>query len=386
LLLFFRKEDLSSFTMSMESMQEIDTIVVGAGVVGLAIAQTLSRNGIETLTLEGERAPGTWTSSRNSEVIHAGLYYPAGSLKAELCVEGKKRLYAFCMRNNVPFKRIGKLVVAHTPDQLPILEAVARTAAANGVDDVRHLSAAEATSLEPALSCAGALFSPSTGIVDSYAYMQALLADAEAHGATLACNTRVTRIARRDGKWHVWIEGENDAVVTAPRLINAAGLAAPAIAANIEGLDPQYVPQPFYARGVYFTYSGRTPFAHLIYPVPQPGHLGTHLTLDLAGQARFGPDMEWIDKVDYTVDPNRHAAFAEAAHRIWPGLDPSKLQPGYAGIRPKLVPMGVPDADFRIDGPGRHGLEGLVNLFGIESPGLTASLAIADLVHRQLAA
>jgi L-2-hydroxyglutarate oxidase LhgO len=366
-------------------MQEIDTIVIGAGVVGLAIAQTLARSGIETLILEGERNPGTWTSSRNSEVVHAGLYYPPGSLKAELCVEGKQRLYAFCRQNNVPFKRIGKLVFAHSADQVDILDSITRTAAANGVDDVTHLSAADAASVEPALSCAGALFSPSTGIVDSHAYMQALLADAQAHGATLACNTRVTRIARRAKAWHVWIDGETDAVISAPRLINAAGLAAPAMAATIEALDPQCVPQQFYARGVYFTYSGRAPFSHLIYPVPQPGHLGTHLTLDLAGQARFGPDMEWIDDVDYTVDPARHAGFAAAARHIWPGLDPAKLQPGYAGIRPKIVPPGAPDADFRIDGAERHGLEGLVNLFGIESPGLTASLAIADRVHQKLA-
>ncbi len=367
-------------------MQDIEAIVIGAGVIGLAVAQTLARNGIETLILEGERTTGSWTSSRNSEVIHAGLYYPAGSLKAELCVEGKHRLYAFCEQHRIAFKRIGKLIFAHDTSQTPTLDAIARSAAANGVDDVMRLSAAEAAQREPALACAQALFSPSTGIVDSHAAMQALRADAESHGATLACRTRVSRVARCGTRWHIWIDGEPEPVVATPRLVNAAGLAAPSVAATIDALDARHVPRQYFARGVYFTYSGRTPFNHLIYPVPEAGGLGTHLTLDLAGQARFGPDLEWIDHIDYTVDPARHAAFVAAAARIWPALDPAKLHPGYAGIRPKLSGPGAPAADFRIDGPEFHGLDGLVNLFGIESPGLTASLAIADRVWRKLVA
>jgi L-2-hydroxyglutarate oxidase LhgO len=299
-------------------------------------------------------------------------------------VEGKQRLYAFCEQHQIPFKRIGKLVFAHGTDHIPTLDSIAQTASANGVDDLITLSAAEAARREPALACAQALFSPSTGIIDSHAYMQALLASAESHGATLACRTRVTRIAQQKSLWQVWIEGESDPIVSTTRLVNAAGLAAPAVAATIEGLDPSHIPAQYFARGVYFTYAGRTPFTYLIYPVPEPGSLGTHLTLDLAGQARFGPDLEWIDRIDYTVDPARHAAFAAAAARIWPGLDPAKLHPGYAGIRPKLTGPGAPPADFRIDGPRHHGLEGLVNLFGIESPGLTASLAIADRVCRKL--
>jgi L-2-hydroxyglutarate oxidase LhgO len=365
-------------------MQEIEAIVIGAGVIGLAIAQALSREGLETLILEGEATPGTWTSARNSEVIHAGLYYPAGSLKARLCVDGKHCLYAFCKQRQIPFKRLGKLIFAHDTSQTPMLDFIAQTAAANGVDDLTRLTRAETQALEPALTCVEALFSPSTGILDSHATMQALLADAQSHGATLACRTRVTRIARREPLWLIWIEGESDPIVSTPRLINAAGLAAPALAGAIDALDPAHVPTQYLARGAYFTYSGRTPFTHLIYPVPEPGGLGTHLTLDLAGQTRFGPDIEWIDRIDYTVAPARHAAFATAAARIWPALDPAKLHPGYAGIRPKLAPPGAPAADFRIDGPERHGLPGLVNLFGIESPGLTASLAIADHVLAKL--
>jgi L-2-hydroxyglutarate oxidase LhgO len=309
-------------------MEQVDTIIVGAGVVGLAIGHRLARAGMRTLILDGERNYGTWTSARHSEVIHAGLYYPPGSLKATLCLAGKHRLYAFCTQHHVPFSRIKKLIFAHDDSQIPMLHAIARNAAANGVDDLVHLSAADTKSLEPELSCVQALFSPSTGILDSHAYMQALLADAEAHGATLVCNTRVTRIGQTEAGWRIWIDSENEPVISTRHLINAAGLAAPALAATIDALDPAKIPQQYFARGVYFTYSGRTPFTHLIYPIPEPGGLGTHLTLDLAGQARFGPDIEWIDCVDYTVDPARHAAFAAAAHRLWPALDPKKLQPG----------------------------------------------------------
>jgi L-2-hydroxyglutarate oxidase LhgO len=359
-------------------MQEIEAVVIGAGVVGLAIGRALARSFRDVFILEGEPSHGTWTSSRNSEVIHAGLYYQAGSLKAELCVLGKHQLYAYCALHNIPHRKTQKLVFAYDASQSKDLDAIMRSAQANGVDDLVRLSATEAARIEPALHCHEALLSPSTGILDSHAYMLALLADAEADGATLACRTRVTRIEHRHGRYNLFIEGEPGPVICTPNLINAAGLAAPAVAATIDALDPSHIPRQYLLRGVYFTYSGRVPFSRLIYPIPPPGSLGTHLTLDLAGQARFGPDMEWIDQVDYTVDPARHAAFAEAASRIWPALDPARLHPGYAGIRPKLSPEGAPAVDFRIDGPDQHGLDGLVNLFGIESPGLTASLAIAD--------
>jgi len=357
----------------------VDTIVVGAGVVGLAIARALARNGREVLILEGERQFGSWTSARNSEVIHAGIHYPAGSLKARLCVEGRHQLYGFCRDFSVPHRQCGKLIVASNTDQVPELERIAAAAAANGVHDLQFLSGREAAALEPHAPCAAALLSPSTGIVDSHAFMLALLGDAEALGARLVCNTRVERLVRAGDHWQVWFAG-GEAPVCARTVINSAGLAAQALAAATEGLDPCHVPRLFLARGVYFTYAGKAPFERLIYPVPEPGGLGTHLTLDLAGQARFGPDVEWIDRVDYTVDPGRRAGFEAAVRKIWPSVDVSRLSPGYAGIRPKVSGPGEPAADFIISGPRDHGLPGLVNLFGIESPGLTASLAIADLV------
>ncbi len=360
-------------------MDTVDTIVVGAGVVGLGVARACARAGRPVLILDGEPRFGTWTSSRNSEVIHAGIHNPAGSLKARLCVEGRHQLYDFCRDFNVPHRQCGKLIVAVDTGQVPELERIAAAAAANGVGDLRYLSGREAAALEPHAPCAAALLSPSTGIVDSHAFMQALLGDAEAHGARLVCNTRAERLVREGDHWQVWFAG-GEAPVCARTVINSAGLAAQALAAATEGLDPWHVPRLFLARGVYFTYAGKAPFERLIYPVPEPGGLGTHLTLDLAGQARFGPDVEWIDRVDYTVDPGRRAGFEAAVRKIWPSVDVSRLSPGYAGIRPKVSGPGEPAADFIISGPRDHGLPGLVNLFGIESPGLTASLAIADRV------
>lgn len=364
--------------------ERYDAIVVGAGVVGLAIARALSLAGKPPLIVEGESHFGSWTSSRNSEVIHAGIYYPPGSMKADLCVAGRERLYAFCAERGVAHRRTGKLVFAHDASQLPALEAIQTRARNAGVEDLRLIDAAGVRALEPALECAGALLSPSTGIIDSHALMLALLGEAEANGAMLVPSSRVTRVARKDKLWAIHLDDESGPVVAAPILINAAGLDAQRLAAAIEGLEPRYVPPLFLARGVYFTYSGRTPFSRLIYPVPEPGGLGTHLTLDLAGQVRFGPDVEWIDHVDYTVDPARHGKFLAAARRIWPAIECERLQPGYAGIRPKVTGPGQPAGDFVIDGPDTHGLEGLVNLFGIESPGLTASLAIGDLVVERL--
>lgn len=369
-------------------MERVDTIVVGAGVVGLAVARALARAGRETLVLEAAARPGTGISARNSEVIHAGLYYPRDSLKARLCVAGRRALYEFCVARGVPHRRTGKLIVARDAAQLHDLDAIEAAAQAAGVHDLRRLDPAAARALEPALECAAALLSPSTGIVDSQALLLALLADAESCGATLACGAVVQRIERREGAWcvHAAPPGATDDVfvVAATQVVNAAGLGAHAVARSIEALDAAHLPPRFLARGHYFAYSGRVPFSHLIYPVPEPGGLGTHLTLDLAGRARFGPDVQWIGQESYEVDPALHAKFAAAARRIWPDLDPARLAPAYAGIRPKIVGPGAPAADFVVSGPAAHGLDGLVNLFGIESPGLTASLALADAVLHQL--
>lgn len=354
-------------------------------MVGLAIARELARAGHETLILEAEPHFGSSTSSRNSEVIHAGIYYPTPSLKASLCVRGKDLLYSFCAERGVPHRRLGKLIFAGDPGQTLELDSIMTQAAAAGVDDLERLSRTGARALEPALDCVEALWSPSTGIVDSHALMLALLGDAETHGASLVCNTRVDRIDRRPATWRVHI-ADQDFSVDAAIVVNSGGLDAQRIASRTDSLPPGHVPPLYLAKGNYFTVSGRPPFSHLIYPVPEPGGLGTHLTLDMGGQARFGPDVEWIDAPDYAVDPDRLERFYQAARRIWPDLERDRLQPGYAGIRPKLSGPGQPAADFLVSGPSDHGLDGLVNLFGIESPGLTASLAIAEQVASMLSA
>lgn len=369
---------------AQQLVDRVDAIVVGAGVVGIAVARALALAGRAPLVLDGEARFGSWTSSRNSEVVHAGIYYPPGSLKARLCVEGRDLLYAYCKARGVPHRRTGKIIFAHDEAQLGELAAIEARAAQAGVHDLVRLDPTEVLALEPALPCAGALLSPSTGIIDSHALMLALLGEAEAHGAMLVTGSKVARIGRADGLWHVWLGGAEEPAAAAPVLVNSAGLAAQQLALATEGLDPAHVPPAYYARGVYFTYPGKVPFRHLIYPVPEPGGLGTHLTLDMAGQARFGPDVEWIEGVDYTVNPARHAAFAAAARRIWPALDPARLQAGYAGVRPKITGPGEPAGDFLIAGPADHGCHGLVNLFGIESPGLTSSMAIARMVTEML--
>jgi L-2-hydroxyglutarate oxidase LhgO len=365
-------------------MQTIDTLVIGAGVIGLAVARRLSVHGDETIIVDGEEAFGTWTSARNSEVIHAGIYYPPGSLKAALCRHGRDLLYRYCSDRGIPHRRTGKIIFAAVPGQAVRLEEITAAAKAAGVDDLRRMSGREAAALEPDLGCHEALLSPSTGIIDSHAFMTALLGEASAHGAIFATRSKVTRLSRQRGGWGVHIDGETAPALVSRTVVNAGGLAAHRLARATEGLAADLIPDIRYARGVYFTYAGKVPFRHLIYPVPVPGGLGTHLTLDMAGMARFGPDVEWIDDVDYGVDPARGAQVLAAARLIWPAIDPGKLQPGYAGIRPKIGGQGAPVADFRIDGPERHGLPGLVNLFGIESPGLTASLAIAELVAARL--
>ncbi|TCM20616.1 L-2-hydroxyglutarate oxidase LhgO [Novosphingobium sp. PhB165] len=358
-------------------MDEVGAIVVGAGVVGLAVARALALAGHEVMILERERQFGTITSSRNSGVIHAGLYYPDGSLKAALCVEGRRLLYDFCEERGVAHRRCGKLIIAASEEEFPALDAVMARGAAAGVDDLVRLSPAEARAIEPELNCAGAIHSPSSGIVDQHELMLALLGEAEAHGAMLVCDAPVSDVARVGSHWVVEI---GDTRLSAPILVNAAGLGAQALARTIEALDPALVPPQFLAKGCYFSYSGRVPFTRLIYPVPGPASLGTHFTLDLGGQARFGPDIHWVDAIDYTVDPALKPEFLAAARRIWPEVEEERLQPAYAGIRPKLAGPGMATADFVLQGEEVHGLSGLINLFGIESPGLTASLAIAGRV------
>ena len=357
-------------------MDRVGCIVIGAGVVGLAIARALALRGVEVALLEAEDAIGTHTSSRNSEVIHAGIYYPEGSLKARLCVAGRAALYDYAAARGIPHDRCGKLIVATDAAQAEVLAAIRARAAANGVA-LTPLTAAEAREMEPALACTGALLSPETGIVDSHALMTALLHDAEAAGALLALGTQVTRVETGPAGFVVHTDtADGPFALAADRVVNAAGLWASDVAASIDGLTE--VPETRFARGSYYAVPGRAAFRRLIYPVPEPGGLGVHLTLDLGGAMRFGPDVEWIDTVDYRVNPTRRAHFEAEIRRYWPGLPAGALAPTYCGIRPKLSGEGEPAADFRIDGPAAHGIAGLVNLYGIESPGLTASLAIGD--------
>ena len=366
-------------------MESADAVVIGAGVVGLAIARQLSLDGREVIILESENAIGTATSSRNSEVIHAGIYYPHGSLKARSCVEGRALLYRYCSERGIPHVRCGKLIVATDAAQLGELEAIRKKAHANGVTDVAWLTLDEAHAMEPAVSCVGALHSPSTGVIDSHALMLAMLGDAQAHGAMLAFLSPVERACvHNDGSIELKVGGKEPMHLSARAVVNAAGLTAPSLARRIEGFPPDKAPPEFYAKGNYYSLIGRSPFSRLVYPVPEPGGLGVHVTIDLGGQARFGPDVEWIDRIGYEVDPRRAERFYAAIRRYWPGLPDGALAPGYAGIRPKIAGPKDPAPDFLIQGPEEHGVAGLVNLFGIESPGLTASMALALEVARRL--
>ncbi len=366
-------------------MEEVECIVIGAGVVGLAVARSLALRGREVIVLEAAGAIGTETSSRNSEVIHAGIYYPKGSLKARACVAGRQMLYRYAAEHGVPVQRCGKLIVATDAAQTEELWALQAKAAGNGVTDLERLTAAEAMAMEPALSCVAALLSPSTGIIDSHAFMLALQGDAEAAGAMIAFHSPVSGGVAGEGGIVLEVGGAAPMRLRARAVVNSAGLHAPDLAGRIAGLRPGSVPSAAYAKGSYFTLSGvRPPFGRLIYPMPEPGGLGVHVTLDLAGQMRFGPDVQWVDRLDYDVDPARGERFYAAVRRYWPGLPDGALQPGYAGIRPKLGAPGAPASDFVIQGAAEHGAAGLVNLFGIESPGLTAALALAELVADQL--
>jgi L-2-hydroxyglutarate oxidase LhgO len=359
-------------------VEEVDCVVVGAGVVGLAIARALALAGREVIVLEAAEGIGTGTSSRNSEVIHAGIYYPANSLMARFCVAGRRALYAYCAEKGVPHVNCGKLIVATSAQEDAMLAGIKQRAEANGVEGMRVLDAAEAIELEPNLTCTSALLSPATGIVDSHGFMLALQGDAENAGAVPVFFSPVQGGRVLDRRIEIDVGGADPMTLRCRLLINSAGLTAPDLARGLLGMPQERVPTAYYAKGNYFTLTGRSPFSRLIYPVPVPGGLGVHLTVDLGGQARFGPDVEWIDTPEYTVDPHRADSFYAAVRKYWPALKDGALQPGYAGIRPKIVPRGAPGQDFVVQGPQTHGVPGLINLFGIESPGLTASLAIAD--------
>ena len=361
-------------------MDKVECVVIGAGVIGLAIARRLALAGREVIVLEAAEGIGTVTSSRNSEVIHAGIYYPAGSLMARMCVRGKRALYEYCGEHGIPHRNCGKLIVATTPNETTKLQSIRAHAEANGVADLQTLDAAAARALEPALNCDAALLSPSTGIIDSHAYMLALRGEAEDAGAAFAFHTPLLGARAHEGRIELDAGGNTPMSLECRLLINAAGLGASAVARSINGMPIDLIPPAYLAKGNYFSCSARAPFSHLIYPVPEPGGLGVHLTLDMAGQARFGPDVEWVDTIDYAVDPARAERFYPAIRRYWPTLPDGALMPSYSGMRPKIVPPAIAVQDFLIQGPDDHGIGGLINLFGIESPGLTSSLAIADYV------
>ena len=378
----------------MSQIDTVDVVVIGAGVVGLAVARALALQGREVMVLEAADAIGTGTSSRNSEVIHAGIYYPKGSLKAQLCVQGKELLYAYCAERGIGHQRCGKLLVATSEAQAAALPGIIAKAAANGLHDLTLLTRDGARAMEPQLECMAAVHSPSTGIVDSHAFMLALQGDLEHAGGMVVLNSEVNRAVAGVNRSSsaIQIIASDSTELHTRLLVNAAGLHAPALAARIEGLPAQHVPKAFYAKGNYFTLSGRSPFSRLIYPAPDPhahlAGLGVHLTIDLGGQAKFGPDVQWVDALDapgaWVVDAARGEAFYGEIRKYWPALPDGALQPGYVGIRPKISGPHEAAADFCIQGPETHGVPGLVNLFGIESPGLTSSLAIGDYVANML--
>jgi L-2-hydroxyglutarate oxidase LhgO len=363
---------------SWSAMYTVDTLVVGAGVMGLAIAHRCAIGGEKVALVDREDSFGRGLSSRNSEVIHAGLYYSPGSLKARACVRGRELLYDFLSTRKIPHRKLGKLIVATDDAQIPALESLSCRAEENGVADAQLLDATAAHGLEPRLRCVGALHSPSTGIFDSHAFMRALEQEAQDSGAMIAYRTRFERAEVRRGHFHVFLEGRERTEIRTRRLINAAGMAAHRVASAIVGLDSSHIPSVYYAKGSYFAIRGRIPFTRLIYPMPEPGGLGIHLGWDLAGQGRAGPDVQWSEPGDLGVDPKRAPIFEASIRRYWPTMPQEALSPGFASWRPKLVPQGEPPGDFLVQGWDQHGVEGLINFFGIESPGLTAALALAE--------
>ncbi|MDP3737123.1 MAG: NAD(P)/FAD-dependent oxidoreductase [Hyphomonadaceae bacterium] len=370
---------------------DVDVVVIGAGAVGLALAAAFARSGRDTLVLEAADGIGTGTSSRNSEVIHGGMYYPTGSLRHRMCVEGRRKLYAYLEARRVPHQKRGKLIVATSDTETRKIEGIHATGLRNDVENLQLIAGAEAMAWEPNLFCTAALWSPETGIVDSHLYMLALQGEIEDNGGMLVFETPVTRIEPvKGGGFDVTTGGAEPATISCRRLVNSAGLGAHAVARRIEGYRADLIPKLVLAKGNYFGCAGRPAFTRLIYPAPVEGGLGVHVTMDLAGRIKFGPDVEWLStnnpaEVDYTVDPRRADAFYAAIRRYWPGLQNGVITPDYSGCRPKLSGPGEPVADFHIDGPELHGIEGLVNLFGIESPGLTSSPAIADEVLKRIA-
>ena len=362
----------------------MQVLVIGAGVVGLAIARAAARAGHEVIVAEATGGIGNGVSSRNSEVIHGGMYYPTGSERAKHCVRGRRLLYEFCASHGVPHKKVGKLIVATDEKQTAKIEGIARQGEINGVEGLEFLGGNAARAMEPALSCVAALYSPETGIIDSHAFMLALEGDLEDGGGMIAFNTPVEGLhPSRDG-WEVRFGGAEAGVMTVDAVINAAGLGAQKLARATEGYAVARVPRLVLAKGNYFGFAGKPAFSHLIYPAPVEGGLGTHVTLDMAGRMRFGPDVEWIEQESYTVDPKRADLFYASVRSYFPALPDNSLVPDYCGIRPKLTGKGEAAADFLVDGPAGHGLPRLVHLFGIESPGLTSSLSIAEEVVAQI--
>jgi L-2-hydroxyglutarate oxidase LhgO len=362
----------------------MQVLVVGAGVVGLAIARAAALKGHDVTVAEATRGIGNGISSRNSEVIHAGMYYPTGSLRARHCPRGRRMMYEFCASRSVPHRKCGKLIVATEAPEVAKLEAILAQGQTNGVEGLTMIEAAAARALEPALACVAALHSPETGIVDSHGLMRALQGDLEDHGGMIAFNTHIERLIHTQAGWLVRYRGGDSGELAVDAVVNSAGLGAQALARQTEGYPAERVPRLVLARGNYFGYSGRPVFSRLIYPAPIEGGLGVHVTLDLAGRMRFGPDVEWIDREDYDVNASRAPSFYASIRRYWPGLEDGTLHPDYAGIRPKLTGPGEPPADFLIETPARHGLPGLVHLFGIESPGLTSALSLAEEVVAHL--
>ena len=374
-------------------MDRVDCVVIGAGVIGLAVAREMALQGRETILLERESAFGTISSARNSEVIHAGIYYPKDSLKAKLCVEGNRMLYEYCRTHHVATQPYGKLIVASDESQLDDLQAILYKAQQNNVPEIKMITGEQAKSMEPDLQCAAAVLSSTTGIVDSHGLMLSLLGGFEDAGGMIAYQSPLMSaqpigVNAQDG-FELEIGGADGMKIQTKLLINCAGMSAPAIAKKIEGLGHEQIPKAYFAKGNYFSLSGKSPFKHLIYPIPEPGGLGVHLTLDMGGQAKFGPDVEWLDideekQIDYTVNPKRGEGFYEAVRRYWPGLKDNALQPDYSGVRAKIVPPNATAGDFCFNTPRDHGLEGLFNLYGFESPGLTSSLAIAKYLEGQI--